>query len=176
MLCLAANLCLIRSILRCQGADSKIGNTELRGHMEANAYSKYALKDLHQAIELIDRKMNHCRTFESFDSQEDRDSTLRKLTTKRAALVKSALALTAMGVRSDTHSATLSLVEPLQDGGESMAAETETRKIVRPRAQTKNKEVVRGTTKQRHLREEAEGAGAPGKAAGQIATQAAEKN
>lgn len=27
--------------------------------MEANAYSKYALKDLHQSIDLIDRKIAH---------------------------------------------------------------------------------------------------------------------
>lgn len=144
--------------------------------MEANAYSKYALRDLHEAIELIDRKMNHCTTFESFDSQEGRESTLRKLATKRAALVKSALTLTGMGVESAGHSATLSLVDPVQDGAESTAAETKTRKVQRRPTQTKNKEVVRGTTNQRHLREEAEGARAPGKAAGQIATQAAEKS
>lgn len=141
--------------------------------MEANSYTKYALKDLHDAIGLIDRKMNHCKTFETFDSQEDRDSTLRKLATKRAALVKSALTLSAMGV--EAHSVTLSLVDPVQNGGVSLAAETKT-KTVRPRAQTKTKEVVRGTTKQRHLRQEAEGASAPGEAAGQVAAQAAEEN
>lgn len=142
--------------------------------MEANAYTKYALKDLQDAIGLIDRKMNHCRTFEIFDSQEDRDSTLRKLATKRAALVRSALTLTAMGV--EAHSATLSLVDPVQNGGELMAVEKKSTKTVRPRAQTKTKEVVRGTTKQRHLRQEAEGASAPGEAAGQVAAQAAEEN
>jgi hypothetical protein len=69
--------------------------------MQANAYSQYALKDLHQAIDLMDRKITYCNTLEVFESQEARDAHLRKLSTKRAALVKSAHTLTAMGVRCD---------------------------------------------------------------------------
>ena len=69
--------------------------------MQANAYSPYALKDLHQAIDLIDRKINHCKTAEAFESLEAREVQLRKLSSKRAALVKSADALTALGVRCD---------------------------------------------------------------------------
>jgi len=33
--------------------------------MEANTYSKYALKDLYDAIDLIDRKINYCKTLET---------------------------------------------------------------------------------------------------------------
>jgi hypothetical protein len=56
--------------------------------MEANPYSKYALKDVHQSIDLIDRKITHCRNFEKLDSAEIRESALRKLSTKREALAK----------------------------------------------------------------------------------------
>lgn len=69
--------------------------------MQANAYSQYALKDLHQAIDLMDRKITYCTTLEAFESEAAREAHLRKLSTKRAALVKSALTLAALGVRCD---------------------------------------------------------------------------
>lgn len=69
--------------------------------MQANAYSQYALKDLHQAIDLMDRKISYSTTLEAFESQAAREAHLRKLSTKRAALVKSALTLAALGVRCD---------------------------------------------------------------------------
>ena len=81
--------------------------------MEANSYSKYALKDLHQAIDLLDRKISHCRALEPFDSQGERDATLRKLDTKRTALVKSALALTSLGVGSDPKFLPRSFIHPV---------------------------------------------------------------
>lgn len=69
--------------------------------MQANAYSPYVLRDLHQAIDLMDRKITYCTTFEAFETQDARDACLRKLSTKRAALVKTALALAALGVSCD---------------------------------------------------------------------------
>lgn len=69
--------------------------------MQANAYSKYALRDLHQSIGLVDRKINYCRDFEKFPSLEDRESALRKLAHKRAALSKAANVLTELGVSYD---------------------------------------------------------------------------
>lgn len=69
--------------------------------MQPNAYSSYALRDLHQAIDLIDRKIVYCRDGERFESQEARAIQMRKLSSKRAALVKSALTLAALGVRCD---------------------------------------------------------------------------
>lgn len=69
--------------------------------MEANAYSKYALKDLHQSIALIDRKIAHSTNFENFVSVATREAALRKLSSKRAALVKTALALTDPAVNYD---------------------------------------------------------------------------
>lgn len=69
--------------------------------MEANSYSKYALKDLHHSIALIDRRIVDCGTEQKFDSAETRDLALEKLSHKRAALVKAALALTNLGVTCD---------------------------------------------------------------------------
>lgn len=103
--------------------------------MQANAYSPYALKDLHQAIDLIDRKISYCNTGETFESQEARDIHLRKLSTKRAALVKSALALAALGVRCDPQFLPRSFIHPVQDESQSTAVEpiaAEEAKTARP--------------------------------------------
>ncbi len=67
---------------------------------QANTYSKYALRDLHEAIDLFDRKIVYCQTHEKFESDEERAKALQKLGTKRGALVKTALALRALGVES----------------------------------------------------------------------------
>lgn len=69
--------------------------------MQANSYSPYALKDMYQTIDLIDRKIASSISWERFESQDAREAQLRKLSTKRAALVKSALALTELGVECD---------------------------------------------------------------------------
>jgi hypothetical protein len=69
--------------------------------MEANSYSKYALKDLHHSIALIDRRIVYCGKDEKFDSAETRELALQKLARKRAALVKAALALSNLGVTYD---------------------------------------------------------------------------
>lgn len=63
--------------------------------------SKFALNDLHQEIDFFDRKIAYCQTFEKFDSQEERESALRKLETKRGSLVKTALAMAERGVECD---------------------------------------------------------------------------
>lgn len=91
--------------------------------METNAHSKYALKDLHQAIDLLDRKISHCRSLEVIDLQGTRETTLHKLATRRAALVKSAQALTALGVASDPKFLPRSFIHPVPNAGQLMAAE-----------------------------------------------------
>jgi hypothetical protein len=91
--------------------------------MQANVYSQYALKDLHEAIDLMDRKIHHCRNVEAFDTQEARDSTLQKLSTKRAALVKSAMTLSAQGVKSDPKSLPRSFIHPVEGTEEPVASE-----------------------------------------------------
>jgi hypothetical protein len=69
--------------------------------MPAIADSKYALKDLHEQIDLFDRKIAYCRDHEKFDSEQARTSALQKLVTKRESLVKAALAMASRGVECD---------------------------------------------------------------------------
>ncbi|MGB7356238.1 MAG: hypothetical protein WBD06_21220 [Acidobacteriaceae bacterium] len=90
--------------------------------MQANVYSPYALKDLHQAIDLMDRKIIYCNTLEAFPSTADREAHLRKLSTKRAALVKSALALAALGVRCDPKFLPRSFIHLVEEEANTAAA------------------------------------------------------
>lgn len=63
--------------------------------------SKFALKNLHQEIDLFDRKIAYCQTYEKFDSEETRAAALKKLVTKRESLVKAALGMASRGVVCD---------------------------------------------------------------------------
>ncbi len=74
--------------------------------------SKFALNDLHQEIDFFDRKIAYCQTFEKFDSQEERESALRKLVTKRGSLVKTALAMVERGVQCDAKHLPRSFKQP----------------------------------------------------------------
>ena len=69
--------------------------------MKTTADSKFALNDLHQEIDFLDRKIAYCQTFEQFESQDEREAALRKLETKRSSLVKNALAMAERGVECD---------------------------------------------------------------------------
>jgi len=69
--------------------------------MQAKPDSKHALKDLHEEIDLFDRKIAYCQTHEKFDTEQARAAALQKLVTKREALVKSALAMASRGVECD---------------------------------------------------------------------------
>ena len=102
--------------------------------MQANSYSPYALKDMYQTIDLIDRKIASSVSWETFESQDAREAQLRKLSTKRAALVKSALALSQLGVECDPRFLPRSFVPVTADESTSVAAEeTVTKKPVRTR-------------------------------------------
>jgi hypothetical protein len=63
--------------------------------------SKYSLKDLYQQIDLFDRKIAYCQGYEKFETEEARAAAHRKLVTKRAALLATALAMAARGVQCD---------------------------------------------------------------------------
>ena len=63
--------------------------------------NKYDLKDLHRQIDLYDRKIAACETFEKFDSEVARASSRQKLVSKRERLVKSARAMESLGVEYD---------------------------------------------------------------------------
>jgi hypothetical protein len=88
--------------------------------MQATEPNKYALQDLHQAIDLIDRKIIYCQSSENFETQEARDTNLRKLATKRATLVKAATALTSQGFKCDPRFLPRSFIHPVEAAEESL--------------------------------------------------------
>ncbi len=69
--------------------------------MQVRPDSKYALKELHEEIDLFDRKIAYCENHEQFDSQQARASARQKLVTKRESLVKAALAMASRGIECD---------------------------------------------------------------------------
>ncbi len=88
--------------------------------MQANGNSQYALKDLHQAIDLMDRRISYCNTLETFESETAREANLRKLSSRRSTLVKSALALAALGVRCDPKFLPRSFIHLVQEKSRSV--------------------------------------------------------
>jgi hypothetical protein len=61
----------------------------------------YNLVDLHKEIDLYDRKIAHCKHFESFDLESERESALGKLRRKRQGLVKLAMQFSQQGIQHD---------------------------------------------------------------------------
>lgn len=59
---------------------------------------KYYLRDLHQEIDLYDRKLAYLGEFVQFASSADRAEAEKALRTKRATLEKAALELASSGV------------------------------------------------------------------------------
>lgn len=106
--------------------------------MQANSYSPFALKDLHQAIDLLDRKIASCTAWETFETEQARELHVRKLATKRAALVKSALTLAEMGVRCDPRFLPRSFIPPARQEASSAVAQSAdgaaTGALARPRS------------------------------------------
>ena len=61
----------------------------------------YALRELYEAIDLLDRKIPYCENLETFETGQARESARLKLVQKRALLVKAALAMAGRGVACD---------------------------------------------------------------------------
>ena len=59
---------------------------------------KYFLRDLHQEIDLFDRKLAYLDKYAEFSSAADREQAEKKLLAGRAPLEKTALELAASGV------------------------------------------------------------------------------
>ena len=59
---------------------------------------KYFLRDLHQEIDLYDRKVAYLDKYGDFASEADREEAANKLLAKRATLEKTARELAASGV------------------------------------------------------------------------------
>jgi hypothetical protein len=64
----------------------------------ASRQDKYFLRDLHQEIDLYDRKLAYLDKYVNFASSEDREDAEKRLLAKRAPLEKTALGLAASGV------------------------------------------------------------------------------
>ncbi|GAA3750844.1 hypothetical protein [Terriglobus aquaticus] len=71
--------------------------------MRTIVQDKYFLRDLHREIDLYDRKLVHLNKHEAFDTQALRDAAIRKLVTKRDALISTARTLHANGVEYADH-------------------------------------------------------------------------
>ena len=71
--------------------------------MRTVVQDKYFLRDLHREIDLYDRKLIHLSKHESFDTEAARDAAVRKLSTKRDALVTTARTLHASGIEFADH-------------------------------------------------------------------------
>lgn len=69
--------------------------------MQVKPASKYDLKDLHQEIDLFDRKIAYCQSYEKFDTEEARATALQKLINKRETLVKAASDAVSRGIEYD---------------------------------------------------------------------------
>lgn len=64
----------------------------------APKHDRYFLRDLHQEIDLYDRKLAYLEKFADFASTTDREQAEKGLRLKRAPLEKMALQLAASGV------------------------------------------------------------------------------
>ncbi len=64
----------------------------------ASRRDKYFLRDLHQEIDLYDRKLAYLEKYVEFASPDDREEAEKRLRAKRAPLEKTALELAASGV------------------------------------------------------------------------------
>ncbi|WP_260703287.1 hypothetical protein [Edaphobacter flagellatus] len=51
---------------------------------------KYQLKSLHEEIALVDRKLAHAQSFEIFSDEDQRNTAVAKLTSKRSLLLRKA--------------------------------------------------------------------------------------
>jgi hypothetical protein len=67
----------------------------------AQARDKYFLRDLHQEIDLFDRKLAYLNSHGEFASAAEREEAEEKLKTKRASLEKAARELAASGIEFD---------------------------------------------------------------------------
>jgi hypothetical protein len=68
----------------------------------ARRHDKYFLRDLHQEIDLYDRKLAYLDKFVEFATPGEREEAEKSLLAKRAPLEKVALELVASGVEYET--------------------------------------------------------------------------
>ena len=94
--------------------------------MRTTVQDKYFLRDVHREIDLYDRKIVHLVKHEQFATDVLRDAAIRKLSTKREALVVTARELMQNGIEFSQHELPRSLrPEGWVDGRETAAADME---------------------------------------------------
>lgn len=69
--------------------------------MTVRPATRLSLRDIHQEIDLYDRKIAHLHNYEAFDSESAKKSALDRLTSKRETLVKAAAEMVANGIEFD---------------------------------------------------------------------------
>ncbi len=69
----------------------------------SSRHDKYFLRDLHQEIDLYDRKLAYLSKYEDFATPADREQAQEKMLAKRAPLEKTARELAASGVEFDVN-------------------------------------------------------------------------
>ena len=106
-----------------------------------NSYSPYALKDLYQAIDRIDRKIANARPLHTVESQQARKIHFRDLSTKRAALVNSAIVLINLGVHCNPRFHPRSFVQATEEQASPVEADSITTEeaVVKQPARTRRK-------------------------------------
>lgn len=82
--------------------------------MRSVAQDKYALRDLHREIDLLDRKLAHVQKYEAFDSEEERNAAVRKITIRRDQHVVLAQSLIGLGIEYHPSEVPVSLRTPEQ--------------------------------------------------------------
>ena len=80
--------------------------------MQNKPAGKYGLREIHQEIDLLDRKIAYCTDHEKFESDSERAAALRKLVTKRESLVRTALEADERGIECDPKYRARSLARP----------------------------------------------------------------
>jgi hypothetical protein len=60
--------------------------------------SRFALKSIHEEIDLFDRKLAHAEKYGAFVSDKEREAAVNKLLTKRQQLVRSAQQMIEEGI------------------------------------------------------------------------------
>ena len=85
--------------------------------MQNKPAGKYGLREIHQEIDLLDRKIAYCTEHETFASDSERAAALRKLVTKRESLVKVALDAEERGIACDPKYRARTLTKPLPEEG-----------------------------------------------------------
>lgn len=84
--------------------------------MPVRPATRLGLRDIHQEIDLLDRKIAHLHNFEIFDSESAKKLALDRLTSKRETLVKAAAEMVANGIEFDPKYLPRSFrTEPLAD-------------------------------------------------------------